>query len=156
MRKYFNPAQLIATFLYVGYFPVSPGTVASALALMIWILIPWGSVLFHLAIVGSGFIMGLVAATKLENSMRIIDPSCVVIDEVVGMWLALTPLVLTLQPNFNLVLLAFVIFRILDITKILAIKKLEKIKGGIGIMLDDLLAGFYTALIIYLLDRLWL
>ncbi len=156
MRKYFGLTQLIATFFYVGYFPVSPGTVASAVATIIWIMIPWESVLLYLLILGGWFVLGYISATKLENLMRILDPSCVVIDEVVGMWLALTPLVTTAQPNLILVLIAFIIFRILDITKVFAIKKLEKIKGGAGIMLDDLLAGFYTAVIISFLDRLWL
>ena len=72
------------------------------------------------------------------------DPSRIVIDEVVGMWIAM----LFVPNNYIALLLAFVLFRFFDIVKPLFIKRLEKINGGWGIMLDDVAAGIYANIIV--------
>ena len=72
------------------------------------------------------------------------DPSCVVIDEVCGMLLSL----IFLPYNIKLVIIAFLIFRILDTLKPFPVGRLERMKGGPGIMLDDIAAGIYTNIIL--------
>ena len=77
-----------------------------------------------------------------------IDPQEVVIDEVLGQWIAIA----FIPFNFEAFLLAFILFRFFDIFKLFPINKIEKIKGFIGVIGDDLLAGIYTAIIITILS----
>ena len=75
------------------------------------------------------------------------DSSQIVIDEIIGFWVAM----LFLPYNFMMVLFAFVIFRFLDIMKPFPINRLQRIKGGTGVMIDDIVAGIYTNIILWLL-----
>jgi phosphatidylglycerophosphatase A len=75
------------------------------------------------------------------------DPSEVVIDEMIGLWVS----VLFIPFNLQIALLAFIIFRIIDIFKPYPIRKLEKLNGGLGIVLDDFMAGIFTNIIIRLI-----
>jgi phosphatidylglycerophosphatase A len=76
----------------------------------------------------------------------------VVIDEVAGMWLALLLLPKIQRPNhIPMILLAFLVFRFFDITKIYPIKNLERLGGGFGIMIDDIAAGIFTAIAVNLI-----
>lgn len=145
----------ISSFFFTGYIPVAPGTWASILAVFIWLIMPVNSLLFKLLIIGGLFIIGIVVAGLSESYSGIVDPSYIVIDEVVGMWLALLFLPQIQTPNrLPLIFLAFCIFRLLDITKVFPINKCEKLPGGIGIMLDDIVAGIFTAIIMNLI--IWL
>ena len=79
------------------------------------------------------------------------DPAYIVIDEVVGVWLALAIIpTLTYPKDLALIVLVFLIFRIFDIKKFKPIRKLELIGGGFGIMADDILAGIFTGIIVNL------
>jgi phosphatidylglycerophosphatase A len=95
-------------------------------------------------------IVGVAAAGKTEKDLGIKDPSCVVIDEVLGMGVAL----LWVPRTWPFLIMGLVLFRIFDIWKPPPIKKLEKLPGGWGIMLDDLLAGLYACLWLHIGD--WL
>lgn len=77
------------------------------------------------------------------------DPSYAVIDEVAGQWLALTTLSEISLMGF---LIGFILFRFFDITKIEPAKKLESLEGGLGIMLDDIVAGIYAAACLYFIQ----
>ena len=74
------------------------------------------------------------------------DPSFVVIDEFVGMWISLL-----LFDEIILILISFFLFRFFDITKFLGINKIEKLNGSLGIMLDDIVAGIYTLIIVFVI-----
>ncbi len=142
----------LASFFYVGFIPYAPGTWASLIAALIWILIPVESVTIRIIIVCSAFVIGIFVAGLSELKSGIIDPSYVVIDEVAGMWLALLLLPKIQHPNrVPMILLAFLVFRFFDITKIYPIKDLEKIGGGFGIMIDDIAAGIFTAITVNLI-----
>jgi phosphatidylglycerophosphatase A len=90
------------------------------------------------------FGLGVAVATQVERTTRRKDPSVVVIDEVVGMLVALFALPLRAGD----VLVAFLCFRIFDIAKPFPLRRLEAQPGGWGIMLDDLVAGLYTNVLV--------
>jgi len=142
----------LSSFFYIGYIPGAPGTWASLLAVMIWLLLPVQSIVVQILIVSLAFLVGIYVSGLSEVNSGIVDPSFVVIDEVAGMWLALLLLPRLPYPHYlTIVLLAFVVFRILDITKIFPINKLEQMSGGFGIMMDDIAAGLLTAISINLI-----
>jgi phosphatidylglycerophosphatase A len=131
----------IATGCYVGRLPKAPGTWGSAAAFVPWFFIRGFSLPVYLGIVAALFIIGFFAAGSAEKLMDRPDPGCIVIDEIVGMLIALI-----LVPDHPAAwLLAFILFRIFDIFKPFPISWFDRhIHGGIGIMLDDIIAGLYT------------
>jgi len=143
--------KLIASFFGLGYFPLAPGTLASFVFLLIrrflWPDRP--SLWFELALFLFLMFSGTWASHRFSQSVNGDDPRQIVIDEVCGQALAIIAL-----PSSSLnLLLAFIFFRSLDIIKPFPINRLEKIKGGWGIMADDLAAGLVARLLlgIYLL-----
>ena len=141
-------AQLwIATVLGIGYLPIAPGTWASlavvTLVGFLTLLVNDTSTLLLLGFFGVTF-LGTWAANSVVSDLGDSDPSQVVIDEVAGIWLSL----IFLPKEIIWFLSAFILFRILDIYKPFIINKVQQIKGGIGIMLDDILAGILTRLIL--------
>ena len=89
-------------------------------------------------------------ATKLLQPYWGDDPSRVVVDEMVGVW---TPLLIA--ANWQQALMALVLFRFFDIVKPLGIRSLDKRKGAFWVMADDLLAGIYSLIVLYLIILLW-
>lgn len=146
--------EMIATGLGVGHFPYGPGTMGALLAILIWYPITtmanhttW--FLITLALILAFTLLGTWSSTVAERYWGE-DPSRVVIDEVVGQWITL----LAVPAVFSWwhVLAAFVLFRFFDIVKPLGVRKMENFKSGWGIMADDILAGCYGAILIYLLN----
>ena len=143
--------QLAGSGLGLGYLPVAPGTWGSAGGLLIWWLtLPMGRglqvLLLILAAVPAALACGACARGAGQN-----DPSFVVLDEVLGMYLAL----LLLSPSLLWVATAFVLFRLLDIFKPWPVSVMEKrFTGGAAILLDDLLAGAITGMILITLQIL--
>ena len=135
--------KVISTFFYTGYFPLIPGTAGSIAGLGIYFLIKNNVFVYCLTLAGL-LILGFWASGRQEQLMQKKDPSCVVIDEVCGMLLSL----IFLPYNIKLVIIAFLIFRILDTLKPFPVGRLERMKGGPGIMLDDIAAGLYTNIIL--------
>ena len=130
---------MIATVFGAGYSPVAPGTVGSAItALVLW-LIPFsraGVVLFLVAVI----VVGIWAAGVAERRLGGKDPGAIVIDEVAGMTLSVV-----LFPLTPAVLLGgFVLFRIFDVVKPPPAHASQRLKGGVGVMIDDLIAGLYA------------
>lgn len=146
--------QLIATGLGVGHFPYGPGTMGALLAVLIWFLTAsFVSYPVCLAItLGLVVVFSFIGAWSSSVTERYWgeDPSKVVIDEVVGQWIAL--LAVPAAYSWWHVLAAFILFRFFDITKPLGVRKMEQIKGGWGIMADDILAGCYSAILLYLVS----
>lgn len=149
-----NVHKLLGTALGVGYLPKAPGTWGSLLALVLYFLFfpSPSSLLIHgifFIIIAAVFGLGVVSATRLE-AVYGHDPSCVVIDEVVGLWIAVW-----LLPKTWLVMIgAFVLFRFLDITKWFGINRLQDLPKGWGVMMDDVLAGVWANIILQLVIRI--
>jgi phosphatidylglycerophosphatase A len=134
----------VATALWSGYFPIAPGTVGSAVGLVLFVPLLRLSPALQLAAVAALFIAGVVASTRVARGVGIEDPGIVVVDEVLGMWTSL--LFLPFTPATAVA--AFFLFRILDVFKPYPARQLESLPGGWGIMSDDLIAGVYANLLL--------
>lgn len=131
----------IATGCYSGYLPKAPGTWGSLVGLLLFFLLHGLSLPVYLAVTAGLFVVGSFAAGEMEKILDNRDPGVVVIDEIVGMLIAMiavpaTPLAMVL---------GFVLFRIFDIAKPFPVNFFDqRFHGGLGIMLDDVIAGIYS------------
>ena len=139
----------IATLFGAGNVKYAPGTLGSLIGL-IFVYILHDNIVIYSLIFLISFILGVISSDKVQHEMGEKDPNQVIIDEFACMFVAFLfiPQVYMTGP---LLLTGFTIFRILDITKIPPINLLEKLKGGYGIMMDDLACGVITAAILHLL-----
>jgi len=131
--------KYIATLGFIGYIPYAPGTAGTAAGFLIVILLRTDNVglLIFFALI---FLLGLFASHSAEKQLGK-DSSHIIIDELCGYLIS----VLFIPSNISYLIAAFILFRIFDILKPPPIRKIEDIfPGGAGIMLDDVLAGFYT------------
>ena len=132
-------ALLIATAGGAGYSPVAPGTAGSAVtALLLW-LVPFsrtGLMLFLVAVV----VVGTWAAHRAEPVLGGKDPGAIVIDEVAGMALSVLVFPLTVP----VLVAGFFLFRLFDVVKPPPAHGSQKLRGGVGVMIDDLIAGAYA------------
>jgi phosphatidylglycerophosphatase A len=141
-------ALLVATFGYVGFFPIAPGTAGSFAALALYAFIRWIDVpALELAAILAVFAVGVWAAAHTEVVLGSTDLAPVVIDEVLGMLMTLAWLPLSLTG----VAVGFLLFRIFDIIKPYPAGRLEDAPGGWGVMLDDAMAGVYGQITMRLL-----
>ncbi|GAA7881606.1 phosphatidylglycerophosphatase A [Helicobacter pylori] len=144
----FSLRACFLTLFFSGYSKKAPGTIGSLVALLLGlpVLIFSANTLFLAAI-----LIGLIAITQIdkeEEESKIHDSSYIVIDELVGMWLAMAISGLSLAG----VILSFIFFRIYDITKPSLIGKIDKeVKGGLGVVADDALAGVLAGLSVLLI-----
>ncbi len=143
----FSLRTCFLTLFFSGYSKKAPGTIGSLVALLLGlpVLIFSANTLFLAAI-----LIGLIAIAQIdkeEEESKIHDSSYIVIDELVGMWLAMAISGLSLAG----VVLSFIFFRIYDITKPSLIGKIDKeVKGGLGVVADDALAGVLAGLSVLL------
>ena len=137
---------LIATFFGVGRIRIAPGTWTSLIVSLIVFFIPTDALPFSLLALATGivFVVGIPAAAACEAHFQKKDPRQCVIDEVAGQMVCLW----FLPRTIGFYSAAFLLFRLFDIMKPFPIKASEKIPHGIGIMLDDVLAGTYTLVIL--------
>ncbi|MFA5145482.1 MAG: phosphatidylglycerophosphatase A [Candidatus Omnitrophota bacterium] len=141
--------KTLSTFFYVGYLPFIPGTFGSMAGILLFYFIrnsPLAYALTTLFLI----ILGFLVSGEAEKILNKKDPRCIVIDEVCGMLLAL----MFVPYDIRLIVIAFVLFRILDSLKPFPAGRLQDLKGGPGVMLDDIVAGLYTNLILQALLRL--
>ena len=135
-------AHLLSSVFYIGYFPIASGTFGSFIALVCWWFVPNGSYQFSLII--AIIIIGTYCSYLTEKNYKTKDPSFIVIDEFVGMFISL----LLLPKDIYFYLVAFILFRIFDILKPSYIGTVQKYQYGIGVMADDILAGILSCIII--------
>ena len=129
-------ARWLATLGPVGLSPVAPGTMGTLVAVAVVGLAPI-STQTYLALLLAATLIGTAAAHRAEREMGRKDPGAIVIDEFAGYMVAM----LWLPATWPWLLASFVLFRVLDIFKPWPIGKLQDLKGGLGIMADDLAAG---------------
>jgi len=148
----FHPARLIATGFGIGYLPIAPGTWASLASLPLAWLIALNYGQMGLAIAALiALLGGIWASNTTEKLTGEKDPSSIVIDEVAGQWITL----IAVAPDLMLYGAGFVLFRIFDIFKPWPVSWAEGLPGGFGVMMDDVLAGIYAGIGVYLLS-IWL
>ncbi len=135
-------ALAFASAGYSGFFPIAPGTVGSAVGVVVWAAArAAGATSLHEAVlVVVLLVLGALAATEAERRLGTTDPGPVVIDEVMGQCATL----LAAPFSWKVALLGFLLFRVFDIVKPPPARQLERAHGGWGIMLDDLAAGVYA------------
>jgi phosphatidylglycerophosphatase A len=145
-------AVLLATWFGCGYSPKAPGTAGSVAALAIGIALHEyaGFTWWHfLALAAAVFPPATWAATVTADFKRLKDPQIVVVDEVLGQWIALAGVGARGAYNWKSYLAALALFRLFDIFKPPPVRQLEALPGGWGINLDDVMAGIYAALVLF-------
>jgi len=140
-----NPIHLLAFGFGAGLSPKAPGTVGTVVAVLIYLLLPAMSVLAFAGLIVVSFVFGIWICGKTSEDLGVHDHGGIVWDEFVGYWITMF-----MAPSGLIwVLIGFVLFRLLDIFKPWPIKWADKeLSGGLGIMLDDVLAGIMAALCI--------
>jgi phosphatidylglycerophosphatase A len=154
----------------VGYLPLAPGTWGSLVGVGVYALVRgaamtlffgvdprrnfnllhvyYGVIAFELVVVSALALVGIWAASRTEKLSATKDPGKVVIDEVVGQFIALLPVPFVLGAAWWTAILAFILFRVFDIVKPYPARKFESLHGGLGIMADDVVAGVYAAIVV--------
>lgn len=149
-------AWTLGTFFGTGYLRPGPGTWGSVAGLLIWLSVAYWAHLTraHLAI-GTAIAAAAMLATGIPASNIVAreagteDPQFVVLDEVAGQWIALIGA--TIRPWSWL--LAFLLFRLFDILKPPPARQFDRMHGGFGIMMDDVAAGVYALILVWLAAR---
>lgn len=136
-------AKLISTFFYVGYLPLIPGTFGSLAGLAVYCLVYKNLALYLFSLLALA-LLGFIFSGRAEKIFARKDPRYIVIDEVVGMLLSL----LFIPYSLKNVVIAFFLFRLMDTLKPYPASGLQRIKGSAGIMVDDIVAGFYANIIL--------
>lgn len=136
---------LFATFFFAGYFPLFPGTVGTLMTIPLYLALSlWLPTLFYVFFLILIIFLGIWSSNFAERYFDCKDPKPVIIDEAAGFLLTM----LFIEPTLLHVLLGFILFRIMDIVKPPPARFLEKLEGGAGIVADDLVAGFYSNLLL--------
>ena len=151
-------AFAVATFFGAGRGKPGPGTWGSVAAVLLWAVYarfahpaPHALLLVLVAAIAVAIAVGVPAATVVERESGRTDPGFVVIDEVIGQWIAL----LASPADWPHGLLALLLFRLFDIAKPFPVRRLERLPAGWGIVFDDVAAGLY-ALVVASLIRRWI
>jgi len=143
-------AVALATWFGCGYFPWGPGTIGALAGVLIATAMRWYFDAGRLALLAATLILLLPAIWASTRTARIVakpDPGIVVVDEVLGQW---TTLLGATVFNWRALLAGFLLFRLFDIWKPWPVRQFEKLPSGTGIVADDLAAGIYGALILYI------
>jgi len=144
-------AVFVATAGYSGYFPIAPGTIGSAVGLLVYALVWWtGSRAVEVGLIAGLFALGVWAGTIAERYFGGVDPGPIVLDEVVGMLITLA----FIPVGWSAALAGFFLFRVFDVIKPFPAGRFEALHGGLGVMADDAMAAVYANLSLRLL--MWL
>jgi len=138
--------KLIGSGFYSGFIPFAPGTFGSLVALLFYLIPGFENPTVLLFVISLFTVIGVSIGNKFE-SVYGKDPKQCTIDEMVGMWISL----IFIPKKIWFIAFAFVVWRVLDIIKPFPANISEKLNGGIGIMLDDIIAAFYTLVIIHII-----
>ncbi len=141
-RKTFtNPWYFLALGFGSGLAPKAPGTFGTLAALPVYLVLSQFSPVVYLSSVLLAFVFGVWLCEHVANDMKVKDPGCIVWDEFVGLWITL----FLLPVGWYWIVIGFGLFRFFDIVKPWPVSWADKsLTGGMGIMVDDVLAGFYS------------
>jgi phosphatidylglycerophosphatase A len=145
-----TPAGWLACGFGSGLAPVAQGTFGSLAALLPWLLLRELPLPIYLAVLLIGFAAGVRACNMASRALGVADHRSLVWDEFIGQWVALLPLLVLPAPWWAIVL-GFVLFRVFDVWKPWPISWLDRrVKGGMGVMVDDVVAGAFAAVVLAL------
>jgi phosphatidylglycerophosphatase A len=146
-------AILIATAGGAGFMPKAPGTAGAAVGVLVYVLMEeLGQSVYFLHVILLLLIVGIWASSSVERLWGH-DSQRIVIDEVVGQMITFAGAADRYQLSWFYILLGFGLFRLFDITKPFPIRRLERFKGGLGVMADDVGAGLYALAVLTLVYR---
>lgn len=137
--------KFVGSGFFTGYFPKAPGTFASLIALFIYLIPGFENLYFQLLFIVISIIAGIPIGNYFEKIYGK-DPGCFTLDEFIGTWISL----LFIPKNYLMLILSFILWRILDITKPFPANKAENLKGGLGIIMDDVISGMYSLIIMHI------
>lgn len=137
--------KLFGSAIYSGYMPFASGTWGSIVATFIYFIPGFENLYVILPLTLFLFLWGINIGDKFERVYGK-DPSQLTLDEVVGTWISYV----LLPKDVMIIGIAFVLWRILDIVKPPPARQAENLNGGLGIMLDDVISGFYTFIIMHI------
>jgi len=147
-----TPAGWLATGFGSGLVPKAQGTAGSLAAIVPWLLLHtvldlWG----WLLLIAVSFALGVRACNVAGRIIGVDDHRSLVWDEFVGQWIALLPVLMV--PGFAWVVAGFVLFRLFDVWKPWPIAWFDRrVKGGLGVMLDDVIAGIFAAIVLHFIQ----
>ncbi|GAA0239365.1 phosphatidylglycerophosphatase A family protein [Rhodanobacter caeni] len=145
-----TPAGWLACGFGSGLAPIAQGTFGSLAALLPWLLLRELPLPLYVVILLSGFAVGVWACNVASRALGVADHRSLVWDEFIGQWMALLPL-LVLPAPWWAVVLGFGLFRLFDVWKPWPIRWLDRrVKGGMGVMIDDVVAGVFAAVVLAL------
>ncbi|MEO7052075.1 MAG: phosphatidylglycerophosphatase A [Rhodanobacter sp.] len=156
-----TPAGWLACGFGSGLTPVAQGTFGSLAALLPWLLLRELPLWVYLNVLLLGFAIGVRACDVAGRVLRVSDHRSLVWDEFIGQWVTLIPLLLpALLPasGFRWWMLAagFVLFRLFDVWKPWPVRWFDRrVKGGLGVMIDDVVAGVFAGVVLALLLQWW-
>jgi phosphatidylglycerophosphatase A len=145
-----TPAGWLACGFGSGLAPVAQGTFGSLAALLPWLLLRELPLPIYLLVIVAGFAIGVWACNVAGRALGVDDHRSLVWDEFIGQWVALLPL-LVLPASWWAIAAGFVLFRLFDVWKPWPISWLDRhMKGGMGVMIDDVVAGVFAAVVLVL------
>ena len=146
-----SPTLMLAFGFGSGLSPKAPGTMGSLVAIPLWLLLYQLPVSLYWLVVLAAAVLGIFLCGRAAQKLEVHDHSGIVWDEFVGLWIAMG----FLSPSLGSIICGFVLFRFFDIVKPWPIGWLDKnMQGGMGIMIDDIVAGIFAACIAYYVSYL--
>jgi phosphatidylglycerophosphatase A len=147
-----SPAGWLACGFGSGLAPVAQGTFGSLAAILPWLLLRQLSLPVNLLVIAIGFAIGVWACDVAGRALGVDDHRSLVWDEFIGQWIALLPALLA---PWWAVIAGFALFRLFDVWKPWPIRWLDRhLKGGMGVMVDDVVAGLFAAILLWLVLHL--
>ncbi len=145
-----NPVHFLAFGLGSGLFPQAPGTMGTLAAVPLYLLLQHLSLPLYCAVVALAFLLGIYLCGQTSKDLGVHDHGGIVWDEFCGFWITM----LAAPAGWLWIVIGFVLFRFFDIWKPWPVRQLDKhMAGGLGIMLDDVVAGVYALIVLQLLAR---
>ena len=143
-----NPAHLLSLGFGSGLSPKMPGTLGTLVGVLLFVLLPVLDWKFYLGIISLAFLIGIVLCGYTAKALNAHDHPAIVWDEIVGYFITM----FMVPKDWVWILAGFILFRIFDILKPWPISVADKqLKGGLGIMLDDVIAALFSLIIIQLI-----
>lgn len=142
LRFLSNPVHFLALGFGSGLSPYAPGTMGTLVAIPLYLMISQLSLMVYLLVVVVGFVVGVYLCGQTSKALGVHDHSGIVWDEIIGYWITMIAIP---EVNWQWIIAGFVLFRIFDIAKPWPVKSADQnMRGGFGIMFDDVLAGIYA------------
>ncbi len=141
--------KTFASFFYLGYSPIAPGTAGTVGAVIVFYYLTKFSPFIYVSFLIGFIILSLWVSTKASLLYRTADPRQIVVDEVCGYLVTM----LLIPPSLMNIILGFALFRFFDIVKPPPARSSERLPGGFGIVADDIVAGIYANIILQISTR---